>query len=176
LSLLPLAVSGLSRAAEPPSALCQISALPADIQQTLGKYFQAWKIQDPASLTPDMATRWQAEAPSTCPGIMSGHFESRRRTDYMLLVIDPSTQGYRLIAFREQTAGMYGFKVLELGASGGGSRFLRVLSPMMRANASLPNSKDGVVLVSSDSRGLTAMFYFWDNDDFMRQQVPYPSG
>ena len=176
LSLLLLAITGVSRAAEPASALCQSSALPADIQQSLGKYFQGWKIQDPASLTPDMAAHWQAEAPNTCPGIMSGHFESKRRIDYMLLMIDPSTQGYRLVAFREQTAGLYGFKVLELAASGGASRFLRALSPAMRASASLPESREGVVLVSSDSRGLIAMFYYWNNDDFMRQQVPYPSG
>lgn len=175
LSLLPLAVTGLACAAEP-SALCQISTLPQDVQQTLGKYFQALKVQDPASLAPDIATRWQAEAATTCPGIISGHLVSRRRTDYLLLLTDPASQGYRLVAFIEQTAGVYAFKVLELGASGAPNRFLRALSPALRASASLPQDKDAVVEVSNDGRGLTATFFYWDKDEFMRQQAPYPPG
>lgn len=174
LLLLTLAVPGLAQAAEPAAALCQLSTLPQDVQRALGRYFQSWKVQEPATLAPEMATRWQAEAASSCPGIMSGHLESRRRTDYVLLLIDPASGGYRLVAFREQTAGMYGFKVLELGSSGAPNRFLRPLSPSMRAGASLAPDKEGVVVVSNDGRSLSATFYFWDKEEFMRQQVPYP--
>lgn len=174
---LALAGTVLGSTAEAASPMCQRSTLPADIQQALGKYFEPLKIQDPGTLTAEMLARWQAESPTTCPGIISGHLQGRRSIDYVLLLVEPVSQAYRLIAFREQMAGIYSFKVLELGNSGASNRFLRALSPAMRANASLPNSKDGALLVSgSGGSYAAAIFYIDNNGDFLRQPVAYPSG
>jgi hypothetical protein len=171
---LPLAGTRVCSAAEPGNRLCQAASLPDDVQEALGKYFTGWKIQDPTTLSPDMMSRWQVEAPTTCPGLIGAHFQGRRQLDYLLLLVDPAGQGYRLVAFRMQTANIYSFKVLELGASGGANRFLRGVSAAMRAASGLPSSKEGAVLVSSDGTKLVATLYFWDKEDFMRQAVPYP--
>src|SRR5215472_11711135 len=69
------------------SALCRAESLPPDIRGSLDRNFSAWKIQEPADLSPRARTRWGGARPLACPGIAGGHFQDPKNVSYAVLLI-----------------------------------------------------------------------------------------
>jgi len=86
------------RAADP----CDVSALPKEIQTNLDKNYPDWQPERLEHLYNEDRQFWIKDHPNDCPGIATGHFESKTERSYALLLIskpERKRQGFRLIVF-----------------------------------------------------------------------------
>src|ERR1700753_94594 len=104
--LLFCCVAGRPVEAQSPTG-CDVSALPAAAQKLLAMQFSEWRPKVLSDMGADNQQLWlSATKGKECPGVATGHFETREKLSYALLLVPKSNSntGYKVIVLSYRAA------------------------------------------------------------------------
>jgi hypothetical protein len=162
--------------------LCNVTQLPAEIQNRIRTGFGTWRVQAPENLSQQARLSWAGKKSSGCPGIAVGQFVSPKHTSYAVLLVpsDHPDAAYRFVVFDPQAeSSAYVELVVEKSDAHGASNFFIQMVPISKFFDETSKKKfhvqaiEGILMVDSANKEYEADIYFWSEDRFRQEPVDY---
>jgi hypothetical protein len=149
---------------------CAEDKLPRGVLKILETKFAAWQVEKAEDMDAYDRELWLKAHPDKCPGIAVGHFRSKERLSYAVLLIPrgQDESGYRLLTFAKETTGDFVTQLLEEVKQG--SSGFPVIIAVPPGEYSDPEEETRVRLnldgILAERLEVGAILYYWKEGRF----------